>query len=96
MKTNEYYDSSNIGAGIINAMAADQGDLRDSESGRRLLKGMAIAAENFVRKNPKLKITLEDLQEIVGGDIDEVNEKYGKYEGWEELNEAIDNYVDGE
>lgn len=82
----------NIGKKIISAMKADQGLLSTDAKGKKLLNKMALAAEEFIRNNPKLNLSDDDLQEIVGGDT----EPYEKMKGWDKLNRAIDNYIDSE
>lgn len=88
--------SSNIGNRIISALKADQGGLNNSSAGKKAQMKIIAAAENFMKKNPKVKLSNEDLENIVGGDIDEVEEKYGELKGWNKLNDAIESYFDAD
>lgn len=93
---NKGIDSSNIGKKIISAIKADQGELNNSSAGKKAQMKIVAAAENFMKKNPKVKLSNEDLENIVGGDIDEVEEKYGELKGWNKLNDAIELYFDAD
>ena len=88
--------SSDIGNRIISALKADQGGLNNSSAGKKAQMKIVAAAENFMKKNPKVKLSNEDLENIVGGDIDEVEEKYGELKGWNKLNDAIELYFDAD
>lgn len=93
---NKVIDSSNVGEKIISALKADQGGLNNSSAGKKAQMKIIAAAENFMKKNPKVKLSNEDLEDIVGGDIDEVEEKYGELKGWNKLNDAIESYFDAD
>lgn len=88
--------SSDIGKRIISALKADQGGLNNSSAGKKAQMKIVAAAENFMKKNPKLKLSDEDLEDIVGGDVDESEEKYGELKGWNRLNDAIEAYFDAD
>lgn len=88
--------SSDIGNRIISALKADQGGLNNSSAAKKAQMKIVAAAENFMKKNPKVKLSNEDLENIVGGDIDEVEEKYGELNGWNKLNDAIELYFDAD
>lgn len=92
----EVVDSSNIGENIISALKADQGALDNTRRGKRAQNKIVRAAEDFIKRNPNTKITQDDLLDIVGGDVDYVEEKFGKLRGWKKLNDAIESYLDAE
>lgn len=87
-------DSSNIGEKIISALKSDQGGLNNTRAGKRAQNKIVSAAEDFLKRNPKVKLTDEDLEDIIGGDVDYIEEKYGELRGWNKLNDAIEAYFD--
>lgn len=87
-------DSSNIGEKIISALKSDQGGLNNTRAGKRAQNKIVSAAEDFLKRNPKVKLTDEDLEDIIGADVDYIEEKYGELRGWDKLNDAIEAYFD--
>lgn len=64
---------------------------------RAMMKKVKDAAKEFLQKNPKLKMTMEDWDAIAEGveDAPEL-QKLSSLEGYRELADAIDKYVDKE
>lgn len=74
---------------VIAALEADQGGLLDDEDSKKKIEAIQQAAVEFVEKNPDLKITTNGWETIVDGM--NIN-KYKKYDGFEKLNNCIENY----
>ena len=58
---------------------------------KKHLNEIAIVAGSFFDKYPEL-LTDDDIMEMCDGEVTEVADKYGKLEGWDKLNIALNNY----
>ena len=79
---------------FLGALKSDMGELDNSRKGKAAQKKLVDLARDFVNKNPDLKLTAEDWQDIIGGDVDESDEKYGKLKGFRKLSNAIERFYD--
>lgn len=67
----------------------------EGRKAKALAKKMTAAVSDFVKRN-NLKLTEDDIEELFGGDVDSVEEKYGKYKGFKKMNDLIEKYYDGD
>ena len=79
---------------FLGALKSDMGELDNSRKGKAAQKKLVELARDFVNKNPDLNLTIEDWQDIIGGDVDESDEKYGKLKGFRKLSNAIERFYD--
>lgn len=79
---------------FLGALKSDMGELDNSRKGKAAQKKLVELARDFVSKNPDLNLTAEDWQDIIGGDVDESDEKYGKLKGFRKLSNALERFYD--
>lgn len=58
------------------------------------LQKITKAVEYFLKNNPNFDLTYEVIQELCIGEEGEVKEHYGLKVGFDELNEALNNYFE--
>jgi len=79
---------------FLGALKSDMGELDNSRKGKAAQKKLVELARDFANKNPDLNLTIEDWQDIIGGDVDESDEKYGKLKGFRKLSNALERFYD--
>jgi hypothetical protein len=81
---------------ILGVIKNDMGGLDNSRRGKAAQKNLVALASDFVKKNPDLNLTDEDWQDIVGGDVDETNKKFGKLKGFKKFANALDKFYNSD
>jgi len=74
----------------ISAIISDQGQVGNDKESKKKLDAIKSAVIKFVKKNPDVNITISGWDSILNG---EGQKKFGYYEGFDELDKVIDDYL---